>query len=443
MDKKTFKQYILIVTYGVGLYLLLTNLSVLTDALQLFRRVFASFLYGLVIAYLLNIPYKLYREKLFVFFNRRGGTLSSASKYVSMLLAYFTVLLILAFLIWIIIPQLVISLTLLIQNIPYYIQSMENMISRIGGYFGQEDFYEGQLNMLWPNLISWSNALMNDVINNFVGYISSLTTHIYNLIIAIAFSVYLLSGKEKLLEQSRRVICAYMSRKKAERFMEISSQTNKIFNNFIAGNVLDSMLVGMICFAGMSLFNFPYPLLISVIIGVTNLIPIVGPFIGAVPGAMIILTVDPIKVIFFVIFIFVLQQVDGNIFKPKIFGNKIGLPSVWILLSIVVLGGLFGIFGMLIGVPVFGVLYALFRDSVRRRSAEKYKNQQHSDEELTIYDTFFEVPETKEEDVEHKSDRKGVNTEDKNPNLLSDEKMSDKKAKDRKDKIDRKTDQQM
>ncbi len=440
MDKKTFKQVILLVTYGIGLYLLLTNLSVLTDIMRLFRRVFASFLYGLAIAYLLNIPYKLYRDKLFVFFRRRGGTLSSASKYVSMLLAYFTVLLILTFLVWIIIPQLVISLTLLIQNIPYYIESIENLIARIGSYFGQEDFYEGQLDMVWPSLISWSSVLLNDIINNFIDYLSSLTTHLFNIVIAIAFSVYLLSGKERLLEQMRRVICAYMSRRKAERIMEISSQTNRIFNNFIAGNVLDSMLVGTICFAGMSLLNFPYPLLISVIIGVTNLIPIVGPFIGAVPGALIILTVDPIRVIFFAIFILVLQQVDGNVFKPKIFGNKIGLPSVWVLLSIVVLGGLFGVFGMLIGVPVFGVLYALFRDSVRRKTMEKSKNQQLADDELTIYDTFFETNEKKDYNYEITSNKQNDVAENKNTGKLSEDDANGEKPEDRKKETDHKAD---
>lgn len=394
MDKKTFKQILLIVSYGIVLYLLLTNLSILTDALSLIRRVFASFIYGLFIAYLLNIPYKAYREKLFVLAYRKGGVSGRITKYLAMLMAYITVLIILAVLVWIIIPQLVISLTLLIQNVPYYIESLEVLLTRIGSSFGQENFYQGQLDTLWPSIINWSNRIMNDVISNFAGYFSSLTTHIYNWIIAIAFSVYLISGKEVLLEQSRAVIRAYMSRKRGERFIQICSQTNRIFNNFIAGNILDSLLVGALCFIGMNLLNMPYPLLISVIIGVTNLIPIVGPFIGAIPGSMIILTVEPIKAVFFALFILVLQQVDGNIFKPKIFGNKIGLPSVWVLLSIVVLGGLFGMFGMLIGVPVFGVLYALFREAVMRRLAEKNKRPINEDEP-SLFDTVFNVSEAK------------------------------------------------
>lgn len=333
MRKENLKQGLILITYAIVLYLVLTNLPDLRDAVFLILRVLTPFIYGLIIAYLLNIPYTLYRKHLFALLDRRGGAPAGVAKYLALIMAYITVVLVAAVLIWIIIPQLVISITLLVRNIPYYITSIENLIKRIGGYFNQEDFYNGQLNTVWPNLISWSNSLLNDIISNFIEYFSTLTSRLYNFVISIAFSVYLLSGKETLIAHAKKVVCAYGPDRFNDRIIEVCARSNRIFTNFIGGNLLDAVLVGVICFVGMNVFKMPYPLLISVIIGVTNLIPIIGPFIGVVPGAMIILTVDPIKSLFFILFILVLQQLDGNIFKPKIFGNKVGLPSVWVLLS--------------------------------------------------------------------------------------------------------------
>lgn len=371
LDRAKLKHHLIVVAFGILLYLALTNLAEIKAALDTFYRIGYSFFYGLIIAYLLNIPYTFYREKLFYLLSHRGGPIGSIAKYLALLLAYLTVLILLALFIWIVIPQLVISVTFLVQNIPYYIDQAEILITRIGSYFGQEDFYEGQLDMVWPNVVSWGNALLNNIISNFVEYASNLSSSLFNLVIAIAFSVYFLSGKEWLLRHLKQLVVAFGPRRKVMRILQIAKRTNRIFTGFIAGNILDSLLVGFLCFLGMSILGFPFPLLISIIIGVTNLIPIIGPFIGAIPGGLIILTVDPLKALFFLLFILVLQQVDGNVFKPRIFGDKVGLPSVWVLLSIVVFGGLFGIFGMLIGVPAFAVLFGLLGDSTRRRLAQR------------------------------------------------------------------------
>ncbi len=371
MDKPRLKHSLIVVTYGIVLFLILTNLPSLHAAGLVLRRIVMPFIYGLSIAYLLNIPYRGFRDHLFAPLARKGKTAAAVVKYLSIILSYLTVIAILVILIWIIIPQLVISLTLLVQNIPYYIQAAENLISRIGKYFGQENFYEGQLDSVWPSLIRWGNSLMDNVVSNFVDYVSTVTSRIYGWIIGVAFSVYLLAGKERLLVQTTRVIRAYLAPRHADRLMTVARRANRTFTNFIAGDLFDSLLVGAICFVGLSLLGMPYPLLISVIVGVTNLIPIVGPFIGAIPGALIILTVEPIKALIFVLFILVLQQIDGNVFKPRIFGNRIGLPSIWVLLAIVVLGGLFGIPGMLLGVPVFAILYSVLREQVAARLARR------------------------------------------------------------------------
>ena len=367
MEKLKFKQSLFLVTFGIALYLLLQNLDSIMGLLRVLRGIALPLIYGFVIAYLLNIPFKWYRDNLFGRMKKRGGLSSGLTKLLSVLMAYATVLIIVALLIWIIIPQLFTSITLLVQNIPYYIDSAEEFINKVVQDFELQHLYSGKLTGSWASMLEFYSgkvqAMMPDLLNRFL----DLTSIIFNLLIGIAFSVYLLYSKDKLIIQGKRFLGAFGPKKHNRRILELAVRGNQIFTRFIAGNLLDSVIVGVLCFLGMTVFNFPYAMLVSVIIGVTNLIPIVGPFIGAVPGALIILTVDPVKTLYFLLFILVLQQIDGNIIKPRLFGNQIGLPSLWVLLAIVVGGGLFGIIGMLVGVPVFALLYTMLREGIENQ----------------------------------------------------------------------------
>lgn len=367
LEKLKFKQSLFLVTFGIVLYLLLQNLNSIIGLLRVLRGIVMPLTYGFVIAYLLNIPYKWYRERLFGHMKKRGGLPSGLTKLLSVLMAYATVLLFVALLIWIIIPQLFTSITLLIQNIPYYIDSAEDFINRVVEDLELQHLYSGKLTGSWASMLEFYSQRVQAMMPDMLNRVMDLTSIIFNLLIGIAFSVYLLYSKEKLKVQGKRFLWAFGPRKYNKRLLELAARGNLIFTRFIAGNLLDSALVGVLCFLGMTVFKFPYALLVSVIIGVTNLIPIVGPFIGAVPGALIILTVDPLKAVYFLLFILVLQQIDGNIIKPRLFGNQIGLPSLWVLLAIVVGGGLFGIVGMLIGVPVFALLYTMLREGIEKQ----------------------------------------------------------------------------
>jgi predicted PurR-regulated permease PerM len=367
LEKLKFKQSLFLVTFGIVLYLLLQNLNSILGVLRLLRNISMPLIYGFVIAYLLNIPYKWYRDRLFARMKKRGGLPSGLTKLLSVIMAYVTVLLIVALLIWIIIPQLFTSITLLIQNIPYYIDSAEEFINKMVEDFELQHFYSGKLTGSWASMLEFYSRKVQAMMPDMLNRVMDLTSILFNLLIGIAFSVYLLYSKEKLIVQGKRFLWAYGPRKYNKRLLELAARGNLIFTRFIAGNLLDAILIGILCFLGMTVFNFPYAMLVSVIIGVTNLIPIIGPFIGAVPGALIILTVDPEKALYFLLFILVLQQIDGNIIKPRLFGNQIGLPSLWVLLAIVVGGGLFGIFGMLIAVPVFALLYTMLREGIEKR----------------------------------------------------------------------------
>ncbi|WP_193708341.1 AI-2E family transporter [Alkalibaculum sporogenes] len=366
MNSKSFKQNILIVTYGIILFLALMNLSSVLNMLSKVFSIIKPFLYGFIIAYVLNIPYKWFREKLFYSIERKNAISPKSAKNLSLLTSYITVIILFTLMFWFIVPQLVSSVTQLVQNVPSYIHSLELLINQIDD-FGPGALYEEQFANIWTDWLERLNSILADMIPHIANYIVSLTSGIYNWIIGLIVSIYILNAKEHLLRQMTRVLYAFGPQKHNQRIMELATRTNRMFIGFITGNVIDSVIVGILCFLGMSIFKMPYALLVSIIVGVFNIIPIVGPFIGAIPGVFIILIVDPFQALLFTIFILALQQFDGNIIKPRIFGDRVGLPSLWVLISILVGGGLLGIPGMIIGVPTFALIYSILRDEVNIR----------------------------------------------------------------------------
>lgn len=192
-----------------------------------------------------------------------------------------------------------------------------------------------------------------------------------NFLLGLVIAVYMLFSKDKFLAQAKKIVVAMFTEKRANRLLEVGRRTNKIFSGFVLGKIIDSLIIGIICYIVMSLIGLPYPMLISVIIGVTNVIPFFGPLIGAIPSAFLILLQSPLQCFIFIIFIVILQQFDGNILGPRILGESVGLSSFWILISITVFSGIFGLAGMILGVPVFAVIYMLVSDSVKRRLDKK------------------------------------------------------------------------
>ena len=198
-----------------------------------------------------------------------------------------------------------------------------------------------------------------------------MVREILNFIIGMIVSIYVLFSKEKFMCQAKKLVYAIFRPTKANLILHVGSKSNEIFGGFIIGKIIDSAIIGVLCFIGLSILNIPYTLLVSVIVGVTNVIPFFGPYIGAIPSALLIFLADPVKGVYFVIFIILLQQFDGNILGPKILGNTTNLSSFWVLFAILLFGGVFGIVGMVIGVPVFAFIYQLIREWVLDRLEEQ------------------------------------------------------------------------
>lgn len=371
MDKSRLKYHLLLITYGIVLYLVLQNISAVADALSFLRSVLTSCIIGLVLAYLVNIPYSWFRTTVFAFMTRKGKKLAKVNKILSFILSYIIVSLGIVILFWLVIPQLINSLTMLVQNIGFYVSEVERFLKQLGRQFGQEDLYQEQLQKIMSSMEDKLDIWINDLIDNSLNIIGTISSQVSKWVIGIVFSVYLLYSKELLLQQVKKFFKAFFSKKQIDRISELSERANRIFSGFISGNLISAIIVGILCFIGTMILQTPSPLMISVIIGVTNIIPIVGPFIGGIPSTLFILLEDPLKALIFVILIIAIQQVESNIIIPRLFGNFVGLPSVWVLLAIILGGGFFGVMGMVFAVPVFALFYSIISEWIQKRLANR------------------------------------------------------------------------
>ena len=319
-----------------------------------FLGLLAPFGWGLLLAYVLDIPTRFLAQKLFG--GRRGGAMA-----VSYAL-FFGALALLAALI---VPQLVQSVTTFAGRLGAYEETIRGLLVWVQNTFGIDTATAEQLvQMVGTALQNWFGGLSRSAARAAADFVSGAAGAAGNAVVALAASIYLLSGKEALLRAARACLHAALPPRAAGSVLEICRLANKIFSGYIGGQLVDALLVGGETFALMSIFGLEYAPLLAVLVGVTNIVPVLGPFLGAVPGLIILLLELPWKAAEFAIIIFVVQQVDGNFIGPKILGSSIGISALWILFSIVVGGDLFGLVGMVVGVPLFATFYGLAREFV-------------------------------------------------------------------------------
>lgn len=290
----------------------------------------------------------------------------------------------------IVIPQLITSIQSIITRFPTYINNLISLTEKLLADNPEvEKYIEDMLaayskdldNFLDNNVLPTLNSLIRSASVGMIGVLKAL----YNFVIGLIISLYILSGKEKFISQAKKICYALFERHTANQVIRACRFANKTFIGFLGGKIVDSAIIGVLCFAGTSLLKMPYPVLISVIVGVTNIIPFFGPYIGAIPSAMLILMTEPKKCIPFIIFILALQQLDGNVIGPKILGESTGLSGFWVIFSITLFGGLWGIAGMVVGVPVFAVLYAGINYIVNKSLKKKTLSTRTDDYEKLKY----------------------------------------------------------
>ena len=354
-----FLSTLAVVLIGISFYLAMSHLDVVRGVISGVLGVLSPFVGGFVLAFLLDGPVR--------FFEGKFGWKRGAAILVSYLLAVVLLALLLSF----VLPQVVQSVLVLADNLNTYLQGLNSFVVNVCATLHlDEELVEGML-VSYTDVMKQATQLLRTYAPQLLNYSVAVGSGVVTTLTAVIASVYMLLGKHRLLGQLRKVVFAFFPLDRARRFLEVCRHANRVFNGFIYGKIIDSAIIGVLCFILMSLFRMPFAVLISVVVGVTNVIPFFGPFIGAIPSVMILLMVDPIVALEFAVLILALQQFDGNILGPKILGDSTGLSAIWVLVSIIVGGGLFGFVGMVIGVPTFAVLYSLTSDLLAKRLAAK------------------------------------------------------------------------
>lgn len=356
-----FKQPFWLITYGLILYFFLLRLSTFSNIAGQFLELINPFLWGFALAYILNIPYVFFLNKIFK--ARKEQKNYKLLKSLSLILSYTLFFLGIGFIIVMLIPQLLESINLFVANSGDYYHDLQVLLQSII----EKIHLDANLWKKVQDTIMSMVNMLKDLLPSLVTFVSSTASSVFNLICTLFISIYILASKDKLLELIARSTKVFASVKTQQRLKHIAELTNRTFRGFIIGQLSDAAIVGIITFIGASLLDFPYPILIGFIAGITNVIPVIGPFIGAVPCVLIILMVNPGKVIWYLIFVVILQQIDGNFICPLIVGDSTGLDGLWILFAVIVGGGFFGVVGCLLAVPIFAVLFNLYEEHLSNK----------------------------------------------------------------------------
>ena len=335
-----------------------------------FMSVMNPIIYGVVIAYILNKIMKIYETKVFRFMDRKPGKMR-LKRTVSILCTYVTFIAVLVGFIMLIGPQILAGLTDLRYNIPFYIEAAEEWLLALSEE--NEAFHDIVFDAFEyvNDLVDKLGDIVAEIMPKITEWVSGIITFLKDLAIGIILSIYFLAQKEKFVAQGKRFVRALFSEGKYNGAVSLMKQIDNSFGGYLIAMGVDSILVMFECLLIFSIAGIPYYPLISFIIGVTNFIPFFGPFIGAIPSAFIILIADPMKVFLFVILIVVIQQIDGNIIAPRIIGNHLDLSPVWVVIAVTVMSGFFGFIGMVIGVPLFSVIYTLVDNALAKRLEDK------------------------------------------------------------------------
>lgn len=366
------KMYILLITYAVLLVMVFINKTEILGAIVKFLGYLKPFFIGIIIAYILNNPLRYLEMRIFprIFRkvkNRSGVMERALSTGVTVVFAVALVVTIVS----VLIPQLVESASLFVSNIDTYVKTLETFTNSFADKLHLDDemwlraqtIGAGFLDNLATNL----QSSMPSILNKTKDVMTAVINGLFNTLMSVIISIYLLFHKEKLIFMLQKILCAFMPEKALKFTFDTSRYANQIFTKFLGGQITEAFILGVLCFIGTSILGIQYSLLVSVIVGITNLIPIFGPWIGTGISTFLLLMIDPVRALWFLIFIIILQQLENNLIYPKVVGSSIGLSGLWVIVAILICGGMFGVAGMFLGIPLFAVISKLLSGFIEAR----------------------------------------------------------------------------
>lgn len=346
---------------------LMNNLPWLAKAIGGAFNALMPFIFGIIFAFIVAPLRRFVEEQALADVQWKKQTKRRVAVTAAMLVLLAGIVIFFA----ILIPQLASSLSVFIASFDGYVQTMRQLIEQINSGAPEiAQFLSNGISVLGEQLTRWLTGAQGGLAQ-ILSYSISVARGILNFFIGVIITMYLLLDEEKFILQIKKFVYGVFDHDRADNLMHIMNLTAKTFNNFIFGKFVDSLIIGVICYICVSLMKMPYAPLIAFVVGVTNMIPVFGPFIGAVPSTLILLIIDPILAMEFLVFILILQQIDGNIIGPHILSDAVGLPTLWVMFAIIVGGAMFGVVGMFVGIPIFSVIYTLTEDWIHRRLKEK------------------------------------------------------------------------
>lgn len=366
---RSSKKYILIVAFGVVLYELLENLTVVRQSISGFFGIITPIFIGIVIAFIANMPMRFLENR--VFSKWRPCT---AKRGVCLILAMLFIIAILTAIVLIIGPRLAESVKLLADDSDKYYYSLTQWGRETWERINLSPEIMSKIEEVGKSLVEKLDTVMSGLASWLVKFTVSAAGIVIDLVFAIIISFYGLAKKEELIMQTKKFTKALFSKKTAERIIYIGSRTNESLHNYVYGMLIECTILGLLCFVGMTVLKFPFALLISVLVGVSQMIPIVGPWVSAVVGAFIVFVVSPEQALWFLVFVIGVQQLEGNLIYPRVVGNAVGISGLWVMIAVLLGGGLFGLTGAILCVPVMAVIYTLTQEWVNDRLEEKRRD---------------------------------------------------------------------
>lgn len=367
-----FKQNILLGTYLIILFFILLNLKYVISTFGNILGILNPFIIAFAMAFVLNLPMKFFERNVFYFLDKQKSSFTRRLKRpLSILATFATVIGLIIALALFVIPQLISSVSTLLDAVPEYIRSFEALVNQfVSSTEILQNVYDSLMST-WKELLQFFGGLLTTSLTSILNTTMSITSGLINFILSLVLTIYMLASKETLIYHLKKTLYAFSKESVADKIIEVSRLANVTFAKFITGQCIEAVILGVLCFIGMNIFSMPYSLLISVLIGVTALIPVFGAFIGTIPAVFLILIINPMQALWFIVFILCLQQLEGNIIYPKVVGNSVGLSAIWVMLAMLVGGSTLGLLGMLIGIPTFSVAYQLIKEYTNKRLKNK------------------------------------------------------------------------
>ena len=362
IGNRLIKQIMMLMAFAAFLAWLVVNAGPVWQVITRFVSFFNALLMGIAIAFILNRPCMYIDDHLGLKQNK-----PALNRGLAVLLTYMAVLVILAVLTMFVVPQIIDSIQQFIQRVSIYAANSQAWIDRITGTLRLQSVDVSSLTDQLLGSIKGFTDNLSGMVSSIVGITAGVISFLFNLFVALIFSLYLLAGKESILENCRRVCRSYLPSGWYIKLRNVYHVTVDVFNKFVYGQLTEAVIIGVLCFIGMLVLGFDYPLMISTLVGVTALVPMIGAYIGGAISFLLLALISPIQALWFILFLVVLQQLEGNLIYPRVVGGSLGLPGIWVLLATIVGSGLAGPLGILLGVPIATVLYTLLKNDVHQR----------------------------------------------------------------------------